>query len=223
MVVPAGGEGRRFGGVAKPFALLAGRPLLQHAIGPFLERTDVQSVIVALPGPIAADPPAWLLDYDRRITLVKGGAERFDSVLRGIEAVSESIDIIIVHDAARPLVTAAIVERVLVAARSGGGAIAAIPMVDTVHELNGKGRIVATPPRERLRAAQTPQAFRRAVLVDACRRAVADGLRGTDEAAVVSRYGGDVTAVDGSSDNIKVTVPSDLLVAEALLAARGNT
>lgn len=221
VIVPAAGAGARMGGIAKPLLHLGGEPVLVHALRPFLARPDVVRVVVALPGAEAASPPPWLTRLDRRITIVLGGAERADSVILALDAVPEDIDIVVVHDAARPLVTPALIERTIGAAAAGAGAIAGIAATDTVHEVDAEGRIVATLDRSRLRQAQTPQAFPRAVLVEACRRAAAEGWRGTDEAALVNRYGGSIVVVEGDPENIKVTVPADVAIAESILQARG--
>lgn len=220
VILPAAGGGARMGGRPKAFLPLLGEPLLVHAIRPFLARADVRAVAVALPAATAAEPPAWLTSLDPRIAVVRGGASRFESVRRALDAVPDDVDIVVVHDAARPLVTPDIVARTLAAVDPRGGALAAIPAVDTLHEVDGARRVLATPERAAFWQAQTPQAFVRAILADACRRGAADGFAATDEAALVVRYGGTVVAVEGGRENLKVTVPSDLLCAEALLRAR---
>jgi 2-C-methyl-D-erythritol 4-phosphate cytidylyltransferase len=216
VIIPAGGAGRRMGGVAKPLLLLAGEPVLAHSIRPFLARADVEWVVVALPRPLHEAPPAWLT-ADARVSTVAGGAERGDSVRNALEAVPAGADIILVHDAARPLVTDAIIERCVHAAAAGQCAVAAVPVVDTIKTVDGDGVILDTPDRSRLRAAQTPQAFPAAVLRDACRRAADDGVTATDDAALVAHYGARVLAVEGATGNIKITAAADLALAETLL------
>jgi 2-C-methyl-D-erythritol 4-phosphate cytidylyltransferase len=191
--------------------------VLARSIAPFLDRSDVVALVIAVPEDVAADPPAWLIE-DPRVTLVRGGAERTDSVRNALAAVPADVDIVLVHDAARPLLTGDIIERCIVAAAAGRCAIAAVPVTDTIKEVDEGGRIVATPDRRLLRAAQTPQAFPAAVLRDAHARAHTDGVSATDDAALVSRYGATVIVVDGSPENIKITTPADLAVAAALLA-----
>lgn len=216
VIIPAGGAGRRMGGVSKPFLELAGQPVLARALRPFLERADVASIVVALPAEVHAQPPAWLL-ADSRVTTVAGGAERSDSVRNALAAIPAGCDIVLVHDAARPLLDAATVERCVAAARAGVSAVAAVAVTDTIKEVDDGDRILATPDRARLRAAQTPQAFPADVLRDAHARAAADGRGATDDAALVALYGGTVIVVDGSPENLKVTTPADIAVAEALL------
>ncbi len=219
-VIAAGGAGRRMGGVRKQYAELLGEPILLHTLRPFLAHPAVVCAVVALPAEDVAAPPAWLAGCDERVVLVAGGAERGESVHRGLEAVPDAVDVVLVHDAARPLVTREVIDRTLAAAAGGVGAIAAVPVTDTLKEVNEGGRIVGTPDRARLWAAQTPQAFPRALLLDAYRRAARDGVCGTDDAALVERYGGTVIVVDGATENLKVTRPVDVVIAEALLRAR---
>jgi 2-C-methyl-D-erythritol 4-phosphate cytidylyltransferase len=216
VVIPAGGAGLRMGGVRKPLLQLGGEPLLGRSLQPFLARADVHWIVVALPADVHAAPPAWLT-AEPRVRTVAGGAERSDSVRNALAAVPEDADIVLVHDAARPLVPAAVIQRCIDAAVDGRSAIAAVPVTDTIKEVDGGGRIVATPDRRRLWAAQTPQAFPAAVLREAHARAAAEGIAATDDAALVARYGGTVIVVEGAPENLKITTPADMALAEALL------
>lgn len=231
-VIPAGGAGLRMategaaagaraGGRAatrKQFLELGGEPVLLRALRPFLEHPSFEWVVVALPAEEAAHPPAYL---DRRVTVVAGGATRGDSVRAGLEAVPETADVVLIHDAARPLLTRAVVDRVLHAAAAGTGAIAAVPVADTLKRVGGAGEIVETVDRAGLWGAQTPQGFPRSVIVGAYRRAAAEGWSATDDAALVERCGGRVRVVDGDPRNIKITRPGDLTLAETLLRTGG--
>jgi 2-C-methyl-D-erythritol 4-phosphate cytidylyltransferase len=219
VVIPAAGAGRRFG-APKPFADLAGQPVLRHTLTPFLDDPRVRSIVIALPLAVAHQPPAWLAHLDARISLVPGGAERGDSVHAALRALPEDIDVVLVHDAARPLVSGAVIDRAIRAAAAGECAIAAVPATDTVQEVDAQLRIVATPDRTSLWLAQTPQAFPRAVIVAAYDRAATEDVRATDDAALVLRYGGTVRIIEGDRENVKITVPADHIVAEALLHAR---
>ncbi|HET9982100.1 MAG TPA: 2-C-methyl-D-erythritol 4-phosphate cytidylyltransferase [Longimicrobiales bacterium] len=221
VIVAAGGAGHRMGGVRKQYLELAGVPVLAWALRPFLEHPAVEWAVVALPAEDAVDPPAWLTGMDPRILVVAGGVERTHSVRNALEAVPPEADVVLVHDAARPLVTLEIVERTLAAASRGLSAVAGVPPVDTIKVVDRDGLVRATPERGGLRSAQTPQAFPRAVLVEAHRRAAMEGLTATDDAALVERYGGDVVVVEGSPENLKVTGPLDVRLAEAILRARG--
>lgn len=220
LVVPAGGAGRRMGGVHKPFLALDGEPLLLHSLRPFLGFHAIEWVVIALPADAAADPPAWLRDLDPRIRIVAGGSERGASVQNALVEVPAEADVILIHDAARPLVTADVIERALAAAARGLNAVVAVPVTDTIKEVDEGGRIIGSPDRRTLWAAQTPQAFPRAAIADAYARAAREGVSATDDAALIARYGGTVIVIEGDAANIKVTTPADLDVAVALLHRR---
>jgi 2-C-methyl-D-erythritol 4-phosphate cytidylyltransferase/2-C-methyl-D-erythritol 2,4-cyclodiphosphate synthase len=213
-IIAAGGRGTRFGGVQpKQLSLLGGRPILQHSVQAFLDSAAISDVIVALPAELAADPPAYLRSVGKPLQVVAGGARRQDSVSRAFERVSAHTEIVVIHDAARPLVTDAVIRRTIDAADAGGAAIAALRARDTVKRAGVDGIITATLPREEIFLAQTPQAFRVTVLRDAL--AFADDA--TDEAALAERAGHHVRVVDGDARNLKVTTPEDLAIAERLL------
>jgi 2-C-methyl-D-erythritol 4-phosphate cytidylyltransferase len=153
-------------------------------------------------------------------SVVAGGAERTDSVRAGTRAAPEDCDVILVHDAARPLVRPETVERAVELARRDGAAVVAVPVRDTLKRAESGLRAVSTVDRTDLWAAQTPQAFRAAALRDILARAAADGFKPTDDAALYERYLGPVTIVRGEEANLKITTPEDLALAEAILAAR---
>jgi 2-C-methyl-D-erythritol 4-phosphate cytidylyltransferase len=213
-VVVAGGSGRRFGGpVRKQYLWVGGEPVLLRAIRPFLHHPRIGSVVVVLPPDDVAHPPPWLAELP--VTIVAGGAERGDSVLNGLMAVGVDADRVLVHDGARPFVTPDVIDRVLDAE---GGAIAAVPVTDTIQRVAADGVIVDTPDRATLWQAQTPQGFPRAALIEAYRQARAEGVAATDDAAVFARYAGPVRVVMGAHGNLKVTRPEDLPIAEAIAA-----
>jgi 2-C-methyl-D-erythritol 4-phosphate cytidylyltransferase len=214
-IVVAGGSGTRLGGsVRKQYLELGGEPVLLRATRPFVGHPSIGAVVVVLPADDAADPPGWLTALG--VAIVPGGEERGGSVWNGLAAVPDDVGIVLVHDGARPLVTREIIDRVL-AASGDGGAIAAMPVTDTIKQVDGAGRITGTPDRSRLWQAQTPQGFPRAALVRAYRLARAEGVVATDDAAVYERYAGPVRVVAGSAENLKVTRPGDLELAEVLL------
>lgn len=217
VVIPAGGRGRRMGGARKPFLELDGEPILLRALRPFLEHPCITTVVIALALEDAADPPQWLATLDARVVLVEGGDERTDSVRQALVHMPADVEVVLVHDAARPLVSRALVDRTLACAAGGVACIAALPVTDTIKEVEEGGRIVGTPDRKRLWRAQTPQAFPRPLLVDAHERAAREGLKATDDAALVSHFGATVVVVNGDPRNLKVTTAEDLLLAEALL------
>lgn len=217
IAVPAAGAGRRMGGVRKPFLELAGEPVLVHALRPFLQDHRVFRVVVALAADDAASPPAWLTALDERIRVVAGGETRTDSVRAALAALPAEVDVIAVHDAARPLVTPDVVRRCIDLAEQGCGAVAGSPAVDTIKEVGVGGTVVRTPDRARFWHAHTPQVFP----ADILRRAYDDAAAGaTDDASLVERLGGEVRLVDDGPSNMKVTRPEDVAVAEAVLRAR---
>ena len=221
VVIPAAGSGRRMGGVAKPWIELDGEPVLLRALRPFLDHPRVRWVVIALRDEDLADPPAWLSGLDERVTFVPGGDERAASVMNALEHVPSQAAVVMVHDAARPLVTRELIDRALAAVDEHTGAIVALPMADTVKRVVA-GRVVETPDRAELYRAQTPQAFPTRLLRDAYRAAALLGRLGTDDASVVERFGGHVAVVPGDPDNIKVTEPGDVAIAHTLLARRNG-
>ena len=218
-IIAAGGRGLRFGAVEpKQLLRVDGRPILERSVTAFVTHPAVHEVIVALPAELAADPPAYLRDAIKPLHVVAGGARRQDSVANAFGVASKESDIIVVHDAARPFVTADVIARTIAAARETGAAVAAVAASDTVKRARREGGAVVaeTLPRETIFLAQTPQAFRRDVLADALK--VADAA--TDEASLAERAGHSVQIVDGDPTNIKITTPDDLPIAEAI-ARRG--
>ena len=222
VAVPAAGLGARMGGVRKPFMELAGKPILLWSLQPFLQHPRVRALTVALGEEDAESPPDWLLTLDDRIRVVSGGATRGDSVRAALDALPVEIDLVAVHDAARPLVTGDILDRCLASVGPGQGAVAGWPAVDTLKEVAWGGRIVGTPNRDRIWHAQTPQVFPRSILVEAYRRAREEGISDTDDSALVERIGGEVVMVSGSPFNLKVTRPEDLPMAELFLGMEGR-
>jgi 2-C-methyl-D-erythritol 4-phosphate cytidylyltransferase len=206
---------------------MGGVPMLLRALRPFTGHPDVAHVVVALPPGDAERPPVWLADLvGGALSVVPGGPERSDSVAHGLAALPGVCVVILVHDAARPLVDRATIDAVIAAARRGEGAVPAIPLGDTVKEAteaagqpaSGAGPLVnRTIPRERLWRAQTPQGFPRTLLEEAHARARHDGVRATDDAALVERLGAPVRLVPGSPLNFKVTTEDDFRLAERLL------
>lgn len=216
-VVVAGGSGRRVGGpVRKQYLEVAGEPVLRRALLPFLDHPRIGRVVVVLPPDDAENPPSWLSHLP--VSIVPGGAERGDSVWNGLHALGEETEIVLVHDGARPFVTHGVIDRVLDACQ-GAGAIAAVPVTDTIKEVADDGTIAGTPDRTRLWQAQTPQGFPLAGLLNAYRLARAAGVAATDDAALYERYVGPVRVVMGSYRNLKVTRRADLALAEALALA----
>jgi 2-C-methyl-D-erythritol 4-phosphate cytidylyltransferase len=215
-VIVAGGTGARFGGpVRKQYLEIGGQPVLLRAIRPFLDHPRISAVVVVLPADDVADPPPWLTGLPVRI--VPGGAERGGSVRNGLLATPEDSASVLIHDGARPFVSAEIIDRVLEGCVREG-AIAAVPVTDTIQQVGEAGLIDRTLDRSTLWQAQTPQGFPRAGIVEAYRKAAEEGITGTDDAALYARYAGPVRVVMGAYDNLKVTRPDDLPIAEAIAA-----
>jgi 2-C-methyl-D-erythritol 4-phosphate cytidylyltransferase len=214
VVVPAAGAGTRLGpGEPKALRLLAGEPLLLHAVRRLRACPDVEAVVVASPAHEVAAVQELLAGLDA--TVVAGGAQRQDSVRLGLAALPVEVDLVLVHDAARPLVPVAVVASVVAALRAGAVAVVpVVPVADTVKRVAGEV-VVATVEREQLRAAQTPQGFSRAVL----EQAHASSGEATDDASMVEALGLPVVTVPGAPEAFKVTTPFDLRVAEAVLRA----
>lgn len=218
VVVVAAGSGSRLGAAApKAFVPLAGRPLLRWALDPVLRLEALASLVVVVPpGYEAPAHPAWDGGWlPASAVLVAGGAERTASVAAGLAALDPACDVVLVHDAARCLTPLAVFERVVAAVRAGAdGVVPGVAVVDTVKTVDPDGFVTGTPDRSVLRAVQTPQGFRRAVLVEAH----ACGLDGTDDAALVERAGHRVLVVEGDALAFKVTTADDLARAEGLVA-----
>jgi 2-C-methyl-D-erythritol 4-phosphate cytidylyltransferase/2-C-methyl-D-erythritol 2,4-cyclodiphosphate synthase len=169
--------------------------------------------VVALPAVLAADPPAYLRSRTKPVLIVAGGERRQDSVRQAFAQIGQRAEVVVIHDAARPLVTDSLIRRTIEAACEAGAAIAALRASDTVKRADAAGRVAETLPRDRIYLAQTPQAFR----VDVLRHALAIQADATDEAALAEQAGHPVQLVDGDPRNLKITTPDDLALAERLL------
>lgn len=217
VIVAGGSSSRTDGDELKQFRWVAGKPMLLHSLQTFQQRADVAMVVVVLPKKFAGDPPAWLFQCDLERMLVSvGGRERSDSVRNGLEDLGESARIVAVHDAARPLVPLALIDRVITEARKGHGAVPGIPVVDTIKRANESGRIVETVDRTGLWRIQTPQAFPRDLIERAHAEARAAGVQATDDASLCERIGIPVVIVPGSERAMKITTEADFSRAEAL-------
>ncbi len=224
-MVVAAGQGRRFGGgPPKQYREVGGAPMLLRALRPFLAHPSVLEVVVALPPEDVGAPPVWLAPLlGERRRAVAGGSRRMDSVEAGIAGLGSAATMIVVHDGARPFPDPGVIDAVIAETRRGHGAVAAVPVADTLKqalpsEVDDAPRIARTVEREGLWRAQTPQGFPRPMLEAAIRAARADGFVGTDEASLVERTGGRVVLVPDVSTNIKVTTQGDLRIAQALAA-----
>lgn len=218
VVIVAAGSGARTGKPElKQFRWVAGKPMLLHSVQTFQRRGDVALVVAVLPRSHAGDPPPWLFQCDTdRLLVSMGGRERMESVWSGIEDLPDEASIVVIHDAARPLVTAETIASVIMEARRGHGAVAALPVTDTLKEVDDAGRIVQTVDRTRLWRAQTPQAFPRDMIERAHLEAQRAGITATDDAALCERLGYPVVVVRGSEQALKITDEADFARANAM-------
>jgi 2-C-methyl-D-erythritol 4-phosphate cytidylyltransferase len=223
-VIVAAGQGQRFGAPDKVLLPLAGKPLLTYALEAASAATTIDEIIVVA-GAHTLDRVSGLLERSagqKMTTVVAGGERRQDSVAAGIAALPDSVDVVALHDGARPFARPALFDATIAAARRSGGAIAAIPVTDTIKLVEG-GRIVHTVPRDHLWAAQTPQAFNLSRLREALAFAAQTAMHVTDEASLFERMGWPVEIVPGTPENLKITFPADLDLAAAWLQVQQTT
>ncbi|MFI2777860.1 2-C-methyl-D-erythritol 4-phosphate cytidylyltransferase [Streptomyces sp. ALB3] len=230
-VIPAAGRGVRLGpGAPKALRALGGTPMLIHAVRAMAASRAVTLVVVVAPPDGAAEVKNLIdghaLPESTDYVVVPGGATRQESVKLGLDALPADVSVVLVHDAARPLVPVDTVDSVIEAVRDGAPAVVpALPLADTVKEVEpaeagAPEPVVSTPVRARLRAVQTPQGFDRDTLVRAHEGVAVDGEGATDDAGMVERLGSAVVVVPGHEEAFKVTRPLDLVLAEAVLARR---
>lgn len=218
VVIVAGGSGARVGGEElKQFRWIAGKPMLLHSLQTFMAHPRVIAVVCVLPMRYAGDPPPWIFqcDVDRLLVSV-GGRTRTESVANGLDDLADEADIVLVHDAARPFVDPATIDRVIEGVERDGPTVAALPVVDTLKEVDAGHRVVRTVDRAHLWRAQTPQGFPRQLIVDVHREARTRHLTATDDAALCEQLGHAVSVVRGDERAMKITEPSDFARAEAL-------
>jgi len=217
IIVAAGSGSRTQTTELKQFRWVAGKPMLLHSLQAFQARPEVAMVVCVLPKQYVADPPPWIFQCDTdRLLLSLGGSHRGESVANGLEDLPPECEIVVIHDAARPLVTQDTIGRVIDEARQGKGAVAALPVSDTLKRVDSSGNVIVTVDRFGLWRAQTPQAFPRAV-IDRAHREARDADRiATDDAALCEQIGLPVVVVRGSERALKITEEKDFALAEAL-------
>ena len=219
-IFPAAGASRRMGGgVNKNLLELAGEPILIRTLKTFsqVERVNFLIVVVAAHEVETVEKLLNSTEGLKSWRVTVGGSERQYSIANGLKLLPEDAEIILVHDAARPLISARTINDVIDAAKEFGGAIAAVPSKDTIKVVDAEGFVKHTPPRRELVSVQTPQGFRREILLKAYAQAEAEKFLGTDDASLVERLGERVKVVTSNYDNIKITTPEDLSVAETFL------
>lgn len=220
VIFPAAGQGKRMqAGVNKVFLELAGKPILVHTLLKFSRCEAVDKLVVV----VAPEEVLFIKRALRGVpglkpyTVVAGGAERQFSVANGLKAMDPETDLVLVHDAARPLVSPVTIACVIDEARRSGAAIAAVREKNTVKVVDSNGIVKKTPERAQLWEVQTPQGFKREIIEEAYQKAMQDGTMGTDDASLVERLGVPVKVVTSDYRNIKITTPEDLLIVEAFL------
>jgi 2-C-methyl-D-erythritol 4-phosphate cytidylyltransferase len=219
VIIPAAGTGTRFGGdIPKQFQPLAGKPILQHVVERFIIHEDVTRVMVAVSEALLTVVAQGAGD---RVRFTAGGDTRQQSVMNALKAAGDEFDLVGVHDAVRPFFADETFVKVLAAAHEVGAALPAVRVADTVHAIQGD-YLDLTLDRNSIVLAQTPQCFRREILVDVLERAQREGNEGTDEAGLAAQYGVKVKVVPGDSMNFKITRPDDLAMAEAIYAKWGQ-
>jgi len=223
IIIPAAGQGKRMGaGINKQFLSLMGQPILAHTVRLFENSSYVSEIVI-----VGAKSDVEVIGeiihrnkFEKVVAICKGGAQRQDSVHAGVRALSPTIQRVVVHDGARPLLTLEALDRFLKETEEFSAAIMGIELKDTIKQVDFSGKVIETLPRERLRAVQTPQIFDRGILEEAHRHALSLGYYGTDDASLLEWMGHPVQMVEGSQENIKVTTPEDLWLAERILAMR---
>lgn len=221
VVIVAAGESTRTAGTElKQFRWVAGKPMLLHSLQTFMAHPDVVSVVCVVPREYVADPPPWIFQCDvDRLLLSIGGRSRTESVRNGLEDLPDEASIVLIHDAARPLVDAALIDRIVGRVRAGACAVPGLPVVDTIKEVDTEGRVQRTIDRSRLSRVQTPQGFPREIIERAHREARTANVSATDDAALCEHIGVPVEIVPGSERAMKVTEEADFQRLEAMFAA----
>lgn len=219
VVIVAAGQGRRMGSKEKKqFLMLGDKPVLYHSVQLFKSVPGVKEIVVVTSEEDIGRATDLLAEF-APLTVTSGGPERQDSVLLGLRALRDA-QYALIHDAARPFATRALVERVMNKALETGAAIPAIPAQDTIKIVNAKGEVESTPPRQSLRAAQTPQAFRLSAILRAHEKAREHGFVGTDDSMLMEWQGVNVSVVEGEHTNLKLTTPADFKLGELILEQR---
>jgi 2-C-methyl-D-erythritol 4-phosphate cytidylyltransferase/2-C-methyl-D-erythritol 2,4-cyclodiphosphate synthase len=225
-IIPAGGSGKRLkADIAKQYLLLDSLPVLVHTLKIFQAAIIIDEIILVVPEKDIGFVNAEFIEK-HALTKVKkiiaGGAERQDSVKNGFAAIPGGCDVIVIHDGVRPFVTTEMIKRVVASARAQQAASIGVMVKDTVKETQEDGLVVQTVPRRNLWLTQTPQAFQYDVLKKAYDAALRDNYYGTDDASLVERIGVKVQMLAGSYENIKITTPEDLIIAQALLKSKSG-
>lgn len=219
VVIAAAGLGKRMGHAEKKqFIELAGKPVLYHTVTIFHEIPEIGEIVIVT-NQEDIERTKKLLHGFSRVKVIPGGAERQESVYLGLGAL-ESAEYVLIHDAARPFATEALIRTIMDSVVKKEAAIPAVPVKDTIKMVDEERDVVSTPPRQSLWAVQTPQAFRLSTILEAHRLAKQEGFLGTDDAMLLEWQGKKVSVVDGEYTNIKLTTPDDLKLGETIIEKR---
>lgn len=220
-VIVAAGKGERFGHAGKIMTPVAGRPVLAWSLDAMERARSVRDVVIVYGEHTEQDIRTLVGDgsWPKVRTLVPGGSQRQHSMVNGVRAAADDLEVVLVHDAARPLVDPVEIDACALAARESGVAILAAPISDTVKRVQDH-RVIETIDRSTLWGAQTPQGMRRDLMLALCETAMADHIEFTDEASLAEALGHPVQIVPGNRLNLKITLPVDLLIVDALLRQR---
>ncbi len=216
-IIVAGGAGKRFGSeTPKQFLELNGKPLLWWTLRAFEQADSIDAICAVVPDGHQQSVSDWE-GLSKLQWVIAGGRERQDSMIRGFESIPPC-ELVLVHDGARPLVSEELIDEVVAGTRGKGGVVPGLAVAETLKKVSEKGHILATVDRSDYATIQTPQGFRYTILAEAIQEACTDGFCGTDEAMLIERMGFPVCMVSGSSENIKVTTPEDMKLAETILS-----
>jgi 2-C-methyl-D-erythritol 4-phosphate cytidylyltransferase len=227
-LIPAAGMGKRMGAsINKQYLQLAGMPIVARTISVFEDAPFIEGIFLVIPAdeiPYCREHVVEAHGFRKVLEIVPGGRERQNSVMNGLRAIQRrqagEDDVVLIHDGVRPLISRELLRESIEVARGFDGALVAVPAKDTIKTVRD-GLVIATPDRDTLWQAQTPQAFRFGVIFAAHQAAEQDGFMGTDDASLVERRGGAVRIVRGDYRNIKITTPEDIVLAEAFLDGGG--
>lgn len=223
-IIPSAGRGKRMAHtIPKHYVRLEDKPILAYTVEAFEKCPDINHVLLV----IRSGEEEYCLKevvekykFMKVLKIVIGGERRQDSVYNGIKELDDDTDIVVVHDGVRPFVPPDLISETIKLAMYVDGVVAAIPVKDTIKEVNKEGFIKNTPSRESLWYAQTPQTFKKRIIEEAFIKAYSDNFYGTDESSLVERIGGKVKIIEASPENIKITTKEDLLLAEFILRIR---
>lgn len=224
-IVPAAGRGMRMGeDISKQYLPLAGKPILAHTLASLEQCPAIDEVILAVRGKEVAHCQEVVVEkfaLKKVKEIIPGGEHRQDSVYNALKRIRPNCELVLIHDSVRPFLTEELILRTIEETELHGAVAAAVPLTDTIKQGNGRGFVEKTLNRDELWSIQTPQGFKYNLIQKAYSQAYEDGFYGTDDASLVERMGHPVKIIEGSPENIKITTPEDLIIAEAILREIG--